>query len=142
MIRALFDTNVLLDIALARPEFAAPSMAAYEGAVSAGCSALIAPHSLATFYYLIRQSHGNKRALAAVADLLMTGEMATFDKDSAAVALELGFSDFEDAMIASCAQSAGAECIVTRNVSDFRNSPITACSPEAFLERISDGRRS
>jgi predicted nucleic acid-binding protein len=141
MIRALFDTNVLLDIALARPDFAEPSMAAYACAAATGL-AMIAPHSLSTFYYLVRQSHGNVNALGAVADLMATGEIATFDKVCAEEAVKLGFPDFEDAMIAACAQVAGAECIVTRNLSDFRNSPVEACSPEAFLDRMKDGKRS
>jgi predicted nucleic acid-binding protein len=135
MNRTLFDTNVLLDIALARPEFADESMAAFAHAVSQGQPPLIAPHSLATFYYLVRQSHGNETARRSVADLLTTSQVAEFDHDGALAAEALDFADFEDAMIAACARAAGADCIVTRNQSDFRNSPVEVCSPGGFLQK-------
>ena len=41
--------------------------------------------------------------------------------------------DFEDAVVASMAEFARCEYIVTRNVSDFVGSPIPAVSPEEFL---------
>lgn len=44
-------------------------------------------------------------------------------------ALDLGFSDLEDAMQAAAAALFKAQIIVTRNTKDFRKSPIGAVTP-------------
>ena len=41
--------------------------------------------------------------------------------------------DFEDALIAYSAASAGIDIIITRNKKDYKNSPITVLTPEEFL---------
>jgi hypothetical protein len=46
------------------------------------------------------------------------------------------FADFEDALQAAAARSAGASFIVTRNVKDFRFSQVPALSPREFLNRF------
>ena len=42
-------------------------------------------------------------------------------------------SDFEDAMVAAAAVSAGCDVIVTRNAGHFTGSPVPAVSPEEFV---------
>lgn len=133
----LFDTNVLLDIALAREPFVAASMEAWSVVALSGEKPLVAPHSLATFDYIVRQAHGRRVAAEAVRDLMSTGEIATFDDACAREALEMKFADFDDAMVAAAAQNAGADCILTRNLGDFKNSPIPCKTPEEFLATIS-----
>jgi hypothetical protein len=43
--------------------------------------------------------------------------------------------DLEDAMQAISALAFGADHLVTRNVRDYRNSPVPALTPKAFLGR-------
>ena len=50
-----------------------------------------------------------------------------------AAARSLDMPDFEDALVASAASSAGCGLILTRNVEDFAASPVKAMSPSAFL---------
>jgi hypothetical protein len=45
--------------------------------------------------------------------------------------VQLPFSDFEDAVTAAAARSAGCECIVTRDPKGFCGSPVRALTPEA-----------
>ena len=45
-----------------------------------------------------------------------------------------GINDFEDALVAAAAVSAGCDCIITRNIKDFAESPVRAISPTDFLE--------
>jgi predicted nucleic acid-binding protein len=134
--RALFDTNILLDIGLARKPFAATAFACLSEALNSGEPPRIAPHSLATFYYIVAQSKGKAFANTAVDDLLATTDVVPFDHLTARRSLELDFGDFEDAMIASAAETAEMDYIVTRNVKDFNPSPIPALSPEAFLKEL------
>ncbi|MBA2351835.1 MAG: PIN domain-containing protein, partial [Burkholderiales bacterium] len=50
-------------------------------------------------------------------------------------ALTLPVSNIEDAFQVASALAWGADTIVTRNVSDFRRSPVRALSPAAFLKQ-------
>ena len=52
-----------------------------------------------------------------------------------AVARSPDMPDFEDALVASAASSAGCDLILTRNVEDFAASPVMAVSPAEFLAR-------
>jgi hypothetical protein len=45
------------------------------------------------------------------------------------------FDDLEDRLQVECAQMVNADYIVTRNISDFSNSPTPAILPEDFLKK-------
>ncbi|PXA05442.1 hypothetical protein DDZ13_00815 [Coraliomargarita sinensis] len=134
--RLVFDTNVLLDIALGRQPFAASSLEAYEKVRASGDLPLVAPHSLATFYYIVAQAYDRVRANKAIKDLLTTCEVTAFNDDSALRSCEFGLADFEDAMVVSAAVLSEADLILTRNEADFANSPIPVQSPDAYNESI------
>jgi hypothetical protein len=50
----------------------------------------------------------------------------------------LTFADFEDAVVASVAEAAKSDYVVTRNVSDFTGSPVPALTPTDFLALLPD----
>jgi predicted nucleic acid-binding protein len=132
--RPLLDTNVLLDVALMRPGLHAAS-----GAVLVWCknhpgAAAVTAHSLATVYYLARRATGPKLAREFIGELVVGFDVAPLGNAEINRALELPVPDFEDAMLAAVAESCAASVIVTRNLSDFRKSPVKAVSPEEFVK--------
>lgn len=52
-------------------------------------------------------------------------------------AAEMKWNDFEDAVHSTIAERIHADCIITRNVRDFRNSRVTSFTPTEYLSRIS-----
>jgi len=48
-------------------------------------------------------------------------------------------TNFEDAIIATTAQSETAEYIITRNIKDFTQSPVPALTPSDFLRKFNSG---
>jgi len=98
----------------------------------------IAPHSLATFYYIVAQARGSEQADSSVRDLLATVDVVPFHHELAMRSLHLGFRDFEDAMIAASAEAVEVDCIVTRNEKDFVLSPVPALHPKAYLEELAN----
>jgi predicted nucleic acid-binding protein len=137
IVRPLLDTNVLVDVALRRPDLHEAS-----GAVVAWClnnpgSGLLAVHTLATFYYLVGRADTPAKAREFLADLTDGMDIARTDNNEVKRALALPLDDFEDALIAASAESAGATHIVTRNTADFRRSPVKAVTPEAFMRLVS-----
>jgi hypothetical protein len=54
-------------------------------------------------------------------------------------AIRAGFADFEDALQSVCAGKFEADFIVTRNVKDYKLSPIKAISPADFIGKFLAG---
>lgn len=131
--RPLLDTNVLVDVALRRPGLHEGSGAAVAWCLNNPGSGLLAVHSLATFSYLFGRATGSAKAREFIADLIEGTDIARLDNSEVKRALALPMVGFEDALIAAAAESAGATHIVTRNLPDFRKSPVKAVSPEDFM---------
>ena len=136
MKRVLFDTNVLLDMALSRKPFVESSLSAFQTVRARKGELLIAPHSLATFYYVVERTEGTASAFSVVKDLVATAKIAAFDHDAALRSLSLGFTDFEDAMIVATALHNETDLILTRNPDDFATSPVPYQTPAEFLKHL------
>ncbi len=132
--KVLLDTDILLDVALRRPEFFEDSAAVLSGAEANPGSAAVAWHSLSNLVYLFRPD-GRK----FVRELLDFVEVAPVDTADMRGALGFPMKDLEDAMQASAALAFGARYVITRNLSDYRQSPVPALSPAAFRKRIEAG---
>jgi predicted nucleic acid-binding protein len=131
MKRILFDTNVVLDVLLDRQphvEASAAAWAAVETGISEG---LLAAHAVTTIHYLIRKEMGTVKARRILSAILRVFGVAAVDGVVVQEALQLPFSDFEDAVTAAAARLAGCECIVTRDPKGFRGSPVRSLIPEA-----------
>jgi predicted nucleic acid-binding protein len=129
--RALLDTDVLLDVALRRAEFFADSAAVLQWAESNPGRAAVAWHSLANLSYLLRPD-----ARPFIRELLEFVEIPMAGTKAAMQAIGFAMNDFEDALQAAAALAFGAGCIVTRNTADFRRSPVTAICPADFMKTV------
>jgi predicted nucleic acid-binding protein len=131
MKRVLFDTNVVLDVLLDRQPYVEASAAAW-AAVETGISeGMLAAHAVTTIHYLVRKEMGNIKARRIITAILRVFGVAAVDSAVVQEALQLPFSDFEDAVTAAAARLAGCECIVTRDPKGFRGSPVRSLTPEA-----------
>ena len=128
--RVLLDTDILLDVALARKPFFASSSLVLEWAEGQPGQAAVAWHSLSNFAYLVRPN-----ARPFLRDLLQFVEVAPVGTSEALRALGFPMNYFEDALQASAAMSFGASYIVTRNGAHYKRSPVPALSPSRFLAR-------
>lgn len=126
--KILVDTDVLLDVALARQEFLAPSAAVVTWAETHPGHAAVAWHSLANLAYLIRPD-----PRAFLLEILDFADVPRTDARTARAALKLPMADVEDALQAAAALAFGADFIVTRNTRDYRSSPVPALTPAEFL---------
>ena len=131
--RLLIDINVLLDVAVHRPEAHA------SGRVLALCGrqheGWLAWHSIATLACLIERQRSNVVGRDFIGSLLAWADVAQTGRADAMAALNLPMDDFEDALQVAAAMACGAQFIITRNERDFRRSPVPALSPNAFLRK-------
>ncbi len=131
--RLLIDINVVLDVALKRP--GAPASARLLSLCGRQHEGWLAWHSVATLAYLIDRQQSAISARDFIRGLLAWADVAHTGKADAMAALDLPMSDFEDALQVAAAMACGAQFIVTRNVRDFKASPVPAFTPEAFLRQ-------
>jgi predicted nucleic acid-binding protein len=92
-----------------------------------------AAHAVTTIHYLVQKEMGNSKAKRILSSILRVFGVAAVDGAVVQEALQLPFSDFEDAVTAAAARLAGCECIVTRDPKGFRRSPVPCFTPEAVI---------
>jgi len=130
------DTNILLDIIEARPEFVENSIKVLSLAEETDARIFMAWHGLATVYYLIRRGRSESAAMLEIDKILEWAEIAPVDSKTAFRARSLDLPDFEDAMQCATAENCFADLIVTRNTKDFISSPVPALTPIEFIHRF------
>jgi hypothetical protein len=133
--RLMLDLNVLLDVVQRREPFYAASAAVLSLVVGGKAVGWVPGHAVTTIHYLISRYEGQARADEVVDWLLAHVEVAPQEKVQVLRARNLGLQDFEDAVVASAAEASGCDLVVTRNVADFRGSPVPAVTPEELLSR-------
>ncbi len=132
MRRILFDTNVVLDVLLDRQPHAEASAAAWAAVERGGSEGLLAAHAVTTIHYLVRREAGNTKANRVISAILRVFRVATVNTEVLQEALQSSLLDFEDAVTAAAARSAGCDYIVTRDPKGFRGSPVRSLPPEAL----------
>jgi len=132
-VKILLDCDVLLDVMAGREKFLADSARVLDACESGEVHGAIAWHTLANAYYL---AEDGRKALKFFEDLLSFVEVVSGDKELAREAIRAGFSDFEDALQSVCARRFEADFIVTRNVKDYKLSPIKAILPSDFVGKF------
>jgi len=139
--RILVDSDVLLDVALAREPWGQTSRALLNFCQLGGATCSIAWHSLSNaYYYIAREKELDARAF--IAGLLRFVQIVPTGNQDMAVALEQDMADLEDAMQVAAALACGADRIVTRNVKHYRRSAVPAVTPAGFLASVGGAGRS
>lgn len=135
--RLLLDINILLDVAFQRP--GEPASSRLIGECGGDHEAWVAWHTLATLACLIERQLDAAEARRFIEGLVGWAQVAPTTTADAVQAVALPLPDFEDAQQAAAAMACGAQAIITRNVRDFRKSPVPAMTPETFLRRFRAG---
>ncbi|MAS11657.1 PIN domain-containing protein [Salinisphaera sp.] len=129
----LIDLNVVLDVVQKREPHYSTS-AAVIGRVTEGyVLACLPAHAFTTLHYLVSRHQTTATANRVVDWLLRYFEVAGTTDHELKRARALDWPDFEDAVVAAAAESSSCAHIVTRNVRDFRDSPVLALTPEEYL---------
>jgi len=121
-LRLLLDTNVALDVLLARLPFDVDStqvMAAVETGLVEG---YLCATTITTIHYLTVKAVGRKTAEKHIGALLGIFHIAPVTNVVLSAALGSKAKDFEDAVLLEAARAVSAHGIVTRNPSGFPKS--------------------
>lgn len=133
------DTNVVLDVLLSRTPFLEDSQAALEEALQAGHCLYFSSSAATDVYYLVRKKTGDRDlALQAIIHMAEFLDFAEVNGDCILSAAASRLPDFEDAVVDEVASLVHADCILTRNVGDFRNANHPAIHPADFVRQYGD----
>lgn len=135
--RVLLDLNVLLDVVQERVPHYQDSARVLSLARLGEMQAILPGHAFTTLYYILNKAAGKSKADQTIDWLLAHFDVAAANKAVLGCARRLPVKDFEDAVVASLAETGQCDQIVTRNVSDFAGTPIPALTPTAFLSAFS-----
>ena len=133
--KALIDTDALLDVALCRAPFFDDSAAVLAWAEGNPAAAAVAWLSVSNLFYLVRPD-----SRGFIRDLLEFVEIAMVTTDDMRAALGFPMKDLEDSTLASAALAFGAGYIVTRNFPDYRHLPVPPLEPWEFLKLVAPKR--
>ena len=135
--RILVDTNVLLDYVLEREPYWKFSRAIIKFCQQKAVSGCIAAHSITNMFYILRKNFSIEERRKILLNICRIFSVEGIDIHKLRSALENGeFSDFEDCLQVECAKNFHADYIVSRNVSDYKNSSIPCVEPEEMCNII------
>ena len=131
--RALFDTNVILDVLFARPPHVAPATALLDRVAAKTLDGLLGATTLTTIHYLATKAIESRAAQGHVRTLLGLFEVAPVTRAVLTDALDLELPDYEDAVLHEAARHARAEAIVTRDPKGFAKARLKVYAPGELL---------
>lgn len=131
--KAILDTNIVLDVLLERRPFVEPAAKMFGLAEHNQFNGMLCATTVTTVHYLLSQAFPREEARQVLSKLLSLFDVAAVNRHVIERALDSGIRDFEDAVLSEAGQLAGAECIITRNARDFRKSPLRILDPAEFL---------
>ena len=123
--KALVDTNVVLDVILQRSPFYHNSLGIFQLVDQGHISACLSATTMTTIFYVLRKARNNSdetyRMMDELTDLF---SVAPVSEKTIANALALRWKDFEDTVQYITASENSADYIVTRNTQDFSSGHI------------------
>jgi len=134
--RVVFDTNVVIDAVASRQPFCREAEATLLMASEKKIDGYLTANSITDIFYVIRRSLPELEAREVIRSLLYSLGVIEVGGADCWQALNLQIDDFEDALVASCAEKIGADYIISRD-DDFTRaiSPVQVISPSEFLSK-------
>ena len=119
MMRALVDTNILLDILFQRQPFVENAAAIWLACEQGRFEGYISAITPVNIFYIAHKRVGSDQARDLVAAVLTIFRVCPLEHKDLSVALNLPVRDYEDAVQVASAQAIGLDMVITRNVDDF-----------------------
>ena len=131
--RVLLDTNILLDVLEKRKEFFDDSSMVV--LLASEYDGFIAANSVTDIYYIEhKRNHDREKTKTIMDKLFKLFNILDTTSEDCRNALRSNVSDYEDAILVESAKRNDMDCIVTRDVKDFKNAGISVYTPVEFLK--------
>ena len=139
MMTVMVDTCIIVDALQKREPFWRNAEAIFIAAANDKFTGVITAKALTDIYYLHhRCSHDDIKTRKVLQNLLELFSLSDTSAEDCRNALFSAITDYEDAIMTETAKRIGANCIVTRNLKDYKKSPVPIYSPEQFVDYITN----
>jgi predicted nucleic acid-binding protein len=136
-IKALIDTNVILDWVMTREPFANAAKVVMEKCMFGNVKGYLASHTVTDLFYILRKDYRVKERKDLLLLLNDKLEIIAVNSQMIKKALENElWTDLEDGLQMQCAFEEDVDYIVTRNINDFKSSQNKVILTEDFFELI------
>ena len=135
--KVLIDTCIVVDILQKREPFCHAAMEILLFVSNRKCIGILTAKAITDIYNILRRSIHNEEEVRKLLRILFTlfEVKDTFSADCE-LALDSSMKDYEDAVMVQTALRIGADCIVTRNLKDYKLSSFPVYSPEQFISEL------
>ena len=135
--KVLIDTNIMIDALTNRDGRSGFSATVIDLCAKQVIDGYVALHSISNMYYILRKQYSDaerRTILKRYNEILKVAEVGNDVVDTSIN--NTAISDYEDALQYACAETVGADYIVTRNIKDYEKAEIRAISPEELLKLL------
>lgn len=135
--KVLIDTNIMIDALTNRDGRSGFSATVIDLCAKQVIDGYVALHSISNMYYILRKQYSDaerRTILKRYNEILKVAEVGNDVVDTAIN--NTAISDYEDALQYACAETVGADYIVTRNIKDYGKTEIRVISPEELLKLL------
>jgi predicted nucleic acid-binding protein len=137
MKKVFVDTNIIIDLIADRKPFSKYAIEIFNQAEEKKIVLFTSSHSIATTHYLLKKYMEEKSLRDLLYNLLDFLTPIPVDLDVLKKGLRSKHKDFEDAIQIGCASSIEEiDCIVTRNIKDFKESEILVLTPDELCLKL------
>lgn len=131
------DINILVDIFANREPFVHKSLSIYNLAIKRKIKLYSSSNTITTLHYILKKSISEEKTRLALEHVIEHVLIIPVDINIIKKSLKSIHKDFEDAIQITSAQSINTiECIVTRDLKDYKNAEINVLSPDEFLNTL------
>ncbi|MBS1505791.1 MAG: PIN domain-containing protein [Bacteroidetes bacterium] len=135
MKRVFVDTNIIIDLIADRKPFSKFAIEIFDAAEKKRIDLFASSHSLATVHYLLKKNINEAELRQILLSLITFITIVPIDEHVIQRSLKSKHKDFEDAIQIIAAQSVDKiNCIITRNVKDFKGAEIAVLTPDEFVK--------
>lgn len=135
--RVLLDTNIILDALMERAPFDVEAKELLIRAQNNEMTCLFTANAAADIFYLYSKARTAQTAKAVLNFLLTQYGVVSVTQEDCINALSLEIDDFEDALVAACAQKTNADYIVTRDKKFLNyNSLVKLITPKDLIKLL------
>ena len=131
--KVLLDTNIVLDLLLARDSFGVLAKKIFVKIENREIKGFLCPTTITTIYYLLGKHLTKNKCNEAINSLLEIFDIVKIDKEVLQESLKNSGTDFEDSVIYTIAKLADIDTIITRDKKGFKNSKVRVLPPNEFL---------
>ena len=130
--KVFVDTNVLIDYVCRREPFFVPAKSIFAICFLGKIEIIVSALSIVNTLYIGRK-YGSDVLRTKLSSLSQIINIVDLSAEMTTQTLQTGWADYEDALQNATAINFSADCIVTRNTKDFKDSSLPVYTAEEFF---------